>query len=162
MDIQCSQPNLSALIKEELAALFYRQYKKAKDWHIEGRVKTFGRNVIGATLVVSGGSWQRGSIIGAYYIHPSKEDGKTLECIELAAHRMWSNPPILLGDLNVDHQYVRRRTTFPKPICPKDGGRDGGKMMEELCKASKELDKKKNRKTRLGSCARRRKQDVLD
>jgi hypothetical protein len=216
-------------------ALFY---KKAKDWHIEG-VKTFGPNVIGATLV--SGSWRR-SIIGAY-IPPSEEDGKTLECIELAADRLRRNPIILLGDLNVDlldarerrrgnrrqqetvnviellglktvnhrfrrkmkcgvwtwwqrrmgrivkatadyilaqeadditsyrlktprfdsdhrlvkaglrtksekeHQkYVRKRTKFPIPICPRRGARVGDETMEELCKAAKELDKKKERK----------------
>ena len=75
-------------------ALFYR---KAEDWHIEG-VKTFGPNVIGATLV--SGEWRR-SIIGAY-IPPSEEDGKTLESIRLAAHKLRKNPLILLGDLNVD------------------------------------------------------------
>jgi exonuclease III len=82
-------------------ALFY---KKAKDWHIEG-VKTFGPNVIGATLV--SGSWRR-SIIGAY-IPPSEEDGKTLEWIELAADRLKRNPIILLGDLNVNLLDERER-----------------------------------------------------
>jgi hypothetical protein len=61
-------------------------------------IKRFGPNVIGATLV--SGNWQR-SIIGAC-IPPSKEDCKTLDLIETAAHRLRGNPLILLGDLDAD------------------------------------------------------------
>ena len=82
-------------------ALFFRD---AEDWHIEG-VKPFGPNVIAATIV--SGNWRR-SIIGVY-IPPSEEDGKTIEFVRLAAHKMRKNPIILVGDLNVDLLNERRR-----------------------------------------------------
>jgi hypothetical protein len=61
--------------------------------------------VIAATIV--SGNWRR-SIIGVY-IPPSEEDGKTIEFVRLAAHKMRKNPIILVGDLNVDLLNERRR-----------------------------------------------------
>ena len=84
-----------AACHEEALALCHEE---AKDWHVEG-AKRFGPNAIGATLMVSG-NWQR-SILGACTL-PGEEDGKTLDFVETAAHRLRSNPLTLLGDLNAD------------------------------------------------------------
>jgi hypothetical protein len=45
-----------------------------------------------------------------------------------------------------EHQkHVKKRTSFPITIRPKDGGGIGDKTLETLCKAAKELDKKKEK-----------------
>ena len=75
-------------------ALFYRD--GADGWTLES-IKSFGANVIRATLVSGQKRWY---IIGAY-IPPSEEDGGTLDAIAAAGestNQRW--PIILLGDLN--------------------------------------------------------------
>jgi len=83
-------------------ALFYR---KSKNFHVEG-TRTFGPNVIGATLVAGRKRWR---IVGAY-IPPSEVDGSTLDFIQAAAAAAATSsqhiPLILLGDLNVDLKQV--------------------------------------------------------
>jgi exonuclease III len=76
-------------------------YRKSDYFHVEG-TRTFGPNVIRATLVSGRKKWR---LVGVY-IPPGEEDGSTLECAQAAAAVSSDLPLILLGDLNADLKCV--------------------------------------------------------
>ena len=87
-------------------------YRKSDYFHIEG-TRTFGPNVIRATLVSGKKKWR---LVGIY-IPPSEEDGSTLEFATAAAAVSSNLPLILLGDLNVDlKRMMMTETTITRKI----------------------------------------------